>query len=166
VAGDAVVDFGTVVVVVVVVVGVVVVGVVLGSVAADETDAGAVVEGVVVGVVVAGAAAVDVVVGSAPADGVCVVVSEATRTPRPTAPAAATTPMAAVVLRTRLVARSRSSAAEPVRESVVRGGRGTAFISSGGQRAGPVRDPIHTLRRGSLDSGQPRATSIPPVSTL
>ena len=96
---------------------------------------------VVVGVVVvAGAPVVDVVVGSAPADEEWVTVSEATRTPRPTAPAAAATPMAAVARLTRLVARSRSWAAYPAEESVVRGGRAMMVLSFRvGEREGEPR---------------------------
>jgi hypothetical protein len=134
VTGDEEVDLGAVVVGVVVV-GVVVGVVVVGSVASVEPDEDAVEEGavvvgvVVVGVVVVAGAPVVDVVGSAPADEEWVTVSEATRTPRPTAPAAAATPMAAVARLTRLVALSRSSAAYPAEESVVRGGRAMMVLS-------------------------------------
>jgi hypothetical protein len=139
VTGDEVVDLGAVVV------GVVVVGsVVVGSVVTVEPDAdaveGVVVTGVVVGVVVAAdAPVVDVVVGSAPADEEWVTVSDATRTPRPAAPAAAATPMAAVARRTRFVARSRSWDAYPARESGVLGDRAMIFLSSRGRGAVRLR---------------------------
>jgi hypothetical protein len=162
VAGDEVVDLGTVVVGAVVV-GVVVVGsVVVGSVTAVEPDADAA-EEVVVGVVDVVVGDVDVVVGSAPADEEWVTVSEATRTPSPAAPAAAATPMAAVARRTRFMARSRSWAACPGRGLVVRGGRAMVFLSSRGRRAGPAKgNPIHVHRRTHWT----RTNRVPPPSRL
>ncbi len=110
---DELVDFGAVVVVVVVVVAGVVVAVVASDdeVPADEEELAAVdvdegsvdVEAAaVVGVVVAWVATVEE----------WAVAPDATRTPRPTAPADAARPMPTVARRTRVMARSRARAAE------------------------------------------------------
>jgi hypothetical protein len=109
---DELVDFGAVVVVVVVVV----VGVVVAVVAASEDEAAVdeaaelaavdVVVAAVVGVVVVAVVAVVATVDE------WAVLPEATRTPRPTAPAEAARPMPNVARRTRAMARSRARTAE------------------------------------------------------
>jgi ABC-type dipeptide/oligopeptide/nickel transport system permease subunit len=106
---DELVDFGAVVVVVVVVV----VGVVVAVVAASEDEAAVdeAAELAAVDVVVAAVVGVVVVAVVATVDE-WAVLPEATRTPRPTAPAEAARPMPTVARRTRAMARSRARTAE------------------------------------------------------
>ncbi len=116
VAAELLVDFGVVVVVVVVVVAGVVVAVVAGVVAVEAAEDGSVV------VVVVGAAVVEVEVAAVvdepvePVVGVATVeewavAPDATRRPRPAAPADAATAIPVVARRTLLMARSRAWAA-------------------------------------------------------
>jgi ABC-type dipeptide/oligopeptide/nickel transport system permease subunit len=108
---DELVDFGAVVVVVVVVVLGVVVGVVAAS--EDEAPVDEAVELAAVDVVVAAVAGVVVAVVAVVATvDEWAVLPEATRTPRPTAPAEAARPMPTVARRTRVMARSRARTAE------------------------------------------------------
>jgi len=161
-AAELLVDFGAVVVVVVV--GVVVVGVVVavvvGVVAVDAAEGGVVV------VVVEGAAVVEVEVEVAavvdePVDPVVVVatvdewavVPDATRRPRPAAPADAATAIPVVARRTLLMARSREWAAGT--EEVFRDRGCDAMVAFLGCVRDPVRDPALRWSMGSSQRIRP-----------
>ena len=100
---------------------VVVVVVVVGSVADDALDDDPDAEGIVVGEVLAELPEVEVPEGRWVADDEWAVVSVATSSPSPTVLAIAATPMAAVVRRTRDIARSRARGAGWLGRSIPRG---------------------------------------------
>ena len=90
-------------------------------------------------------------------------VPEATITPRPAAAAEAATPMAMVVRRTRVVARSRACAAGWGAGMRSRGGGVMAVLSGGVRWTGATDGRIFL---GPSDRSGSRVTSSPPVRSL